>query len=122
MVTFLSGEKARARAEHMSQTAWASANTPFETMNETQSCLGQSFNNIFSESASPGAIMAFEECHDSFQIPDLNPGFCNLFPEDQLNDSAGGINMSHEYQFETHPSHNLWRCSIMVSILIVMSN
>lgn len=102
MITFLSGEKARARAERMSQTARALANTSFETINETQSCLGQSSNNIFSESASPSATMAFEEHHDRFQIPDLDPGFCNLFPEDQLNDSVGG--------------------SIMVSILIIMSN
>ena len=44
--------------------------------------------------------MACEElCHDRFQILDLNPDFCNLFQEDQLNESVGGQNMPQEHQF-----------------------
>ena len=101
----------------MSQTAQALANTSFETPNETQSCLGQSSNNIFPESASPRPTMAFEAlCHDRFQIPDLDPGFCNLFQEDQQNEPLGGQNMPQEYQFRTQPSHNLSRRHIMVCV------
>ena len=61
--------------------------------------------------------MACEElCHDRFQILDLNPDFCNLFQEDQLNESVGGQNMPQEHQFITQPSHNLSRRSIMVCV------
>ena len=104
-----------------SQTARALANSSFETPNETQSetqsCLRQSSNNIFPESASPSATIAFEElCHDRFQIPDLDPGFCNLFQEDQQNEPLGGRNMPQEYQFRTQPSHNLSRRHIMICV------